>query len=97
MLNSTTKTNATTVAVAINAAINAVNVQVRGVAHSLLERLDYWLFGSDPDYYGISHQSMRQACGLLKRRFDCCPVVSRSSGTGNFQTNAEMTRSFENV
>ena len=97
MLNSTTKTNATTVAVAINAAINAVNVQVRGVAHSLLERLDYWLFGSGPDYYGISHQSTRLTRGLLKRRVDCCPVISRSSGAGNFQTNTEMVRSFENV
>ncbi len=95
MLNSTTKTNATTVTVAINAAINAVNVQVRGVAHSLLERLDYWLFSGGPDFYGTASQQMRQPAGLIKPRLICCPVMSCHSGSGNFQTSRAMARSFE--
>lgn len=96
MLNSTTKTNATTVTVAINAAINAVNVHVRGVAHSLLERLDYWLFSGGPDFYGTLSQRMRlQPTSLIKRRLVCCPAVSQSSGSGNYQTGTGMARSFD--
>ncbi len=107
MLNSTTKTNATTVTVAINAAINTVNVYVRGVAHSLLERLDYWLFSGGPDFYGTLSQGRsvqfrqllqrmrQQPTGLIKRRLICCPVMSHSSGSGNFQAGTGMARSFD--
>ncbi len=94
MLNSSTKTDTKTVSVAINAAINAVSVNVRGVAHVLVERLDYWLFSSGPDYFRAASQSMRQRSGLIKRELVCCPVMSSRSGSGNFQTSKARALSF---
>ena len=85
MINITTTNDATSVMTAITADINAVFVCVRGVAHMLVERLDYWLFSNRPHYQGMRQQPM----SLIKLKPACCPVLSQSSGwPGNTQASA---------
>ena len=110
MLNLTTIIDATTVISAINADINAVCVCVRGVAHSLTERLEHWLFSGSPEFDGtfsagrqagyrqLLQRNLQQPAFAIKRMPTCCPAMSYLPGlsTGNRQASAGMARSFGN-
>ena len=93
MLNFTTTNNTTTVISAVIADVNAVSVFVCGVAHTLCERLDYWLFSNRPQHHEMQQPSM---C-LIKHKQMCCLVSSQSSGyPGSMYAAARAAYSYRN-